>query len=132
MQKIFLEEQFSFDAAHFLEGYQGKCSRLHGHRWTIDVCVSGTQLNHLGLLMDFKDLAAVVDRILPDHEYLNELPEFYGVNPTAENLAKHFYSRLGRLLPEGIQIERVRVWESPTACAYVERGIDCGRHKKLD
>ena len=30
-----LKTEASFDSAHFLSGYDGKCSNLHGHRWRI-------------------------------------------------------------------------------------------------
>ena len=42
-----------FDSAHQLRGYEGKCSRVHGHRWDVEVCIEGTQLDHLNMLIDF-------------------------------------------------------------------------------
>ena len=53
-----------FEAAHCLRDYPGKCSRLHGHNWQVEVTVAGTKLNELGLLIDFRDLKAEVQKIL--------------------------------------------------------------------
>ena len=42
---FFLKTEQSFDAAHFLKDYQGKCKNLHGHRWRVVVEIQGTQLS---------------------------------------------------------------------------------------
>lgn len=126
MSKFFLEQRFHFDAAHHLVGYDGKCANVHGHRWRVDVRISGTMLNGIGVLIDLKDLRQLVEPILPDHKNLNDLPSFGVANPTAENLASYFYSILEPVFPEGVQLESVRVWETPEACACVERGCTCG------
>ncbi|MBQ9066179.1 MAG: 6-carboxytetrahydropterin synthase, partial [Clostridia bacterium] len=47
--------QGHFDAAHFLKGYPGKCSNLHGHRWTIVAKVVAEELTEDGMVVDFKD-----------------------------------------------------------------------------
>ena len=39
-----LQSEASFDAAHFLKGYDGKCKNIHGHRWRIVVRISGDSL----------------------------------------------------------------------------------------
>ena len=43
-----LKTSASFDSAHFLSGYQGKCSNLHGHRWKIEVTVGQETLQEEG------------------------------------------------------------------------------------
>ena len=50
-----------FDAAHCLPEYPGKCSRLHGHNWKIEVLVTGSRLNKQGMLVDFRDLKEAVN-----------------------------------------------------------------------
>ena len=79
-----------FDAAHALVGYDGPCSNLHGHTWTIDVTVRGTKLDHVGIVYDFKalkrDLADLLDPL--DHHFLNEVPPFDKMNSTAENMSR--------------------------------------------
>ena len=110
----------AFEAAHFIDGYAGKCSRLHGHNWTTEVEITGDTLDELGMLADFRlvkqKLTAVLDKL--DHRYLNELTTFAAQNPTAENLAKFIFDELSaeNFLREGVKIAAVSVWESPKSC----------------
>ena len=86
-----------FEAAHQINGYNGKCQRLHGHNWSVEALVEGYELDELGMLIDFKILKAELNKVLDelDHRYLNELPIFSkGTNPTAENLAKYIFDTL--------------------------------------
>lgn len=115
-----------FEAAHRVVGYPGKCNRMHGHNWTIDVTVVGTELNELGFLVDFKDLKAAIDELVIsqlDHYYLNELDAFKTMNPTAENMARFIYQELKKsdLFATTVTLKSVRVWESPkSAVLYYE------------
>lgn len=106
-----------FDAAHTLKGYPGECSNLHGHTWDIEVTVSGSELDEIGIVYDFKtlkaDLAAVLEPF--DHANLNDVPPFDTLNPTAENLAMVIYQSLERCVGIGIAVKEVAVWESPIA-----------------
>lgn len=82
-----------FAAAHSLVDYQGPCSRVHGHTWYVEVSVCGSELNQLGMLIDFHELKRLLNNIIEqlDHQNLNFLEPFVngkGANPTAENLAK--------------------------------------------
>ena len=107
-----------FEAAHCLRDYPGKCSRLHGHNWQVEVSVCGNKLNELGLLIDFRDLKAEVQKVLTqlDHYYLNELPAFQSLNPSAENIAKYLYEELASSSAlTGLQLKKIKVWESPRA-----------------
>ena len=85
-----------FEAAHYIKNYPGKCARLHGHNWIVEAVVRGNELNELGILVDFKDLKAALNKVLDelDHQYLNELEIFADKNPTAENLAKEIFNQL--------------------------------------
>ena len=67
-----------FEAAHRLPDYEGKCCRLHGHNWRVEVVVRGTELDSSGLLIDFKVLKSHVAEVLLtlDHYYLNETEAF--------------------------------------------------------
>lgn len=106
-----------FDAAHALVGYPGECRNLHGHTWDIEVSVSGTKLDSVGIVYDFKDLKEDLAGILSkyDHVYLNDVPPFDQINATAEHLARVIYEQLEERLPERIELEEVAVWESPIA-----------------
>lgn len=112
-----------FEAAHFIREYPGKCSRLHGHNWQVEVTVSGNQLNHLGMLIDFRELKEEVNKVIVnlDHYYLNEIEPFCTINPTAENIAKYIFESLSvnPIFGGNVKIHLVKVWESPrSAVAY--------------
>lgn len=119
-----------FAAAHFLRDYSGPCAQLHGHTWTVEVAVKGNELDQKGMLLDFKDLKSALKKITSelDHRNLNDLRAFgeSGVNPTAENLARHIFTSLKKELSfteNGTAVSVVRVWESPDAWAsYREEG----------
>ncbi len=115
-----------FDAAHSLRGYDGDCANLHGHTWTVEVLVEGSELNEIGILIDFKDLKKYTKELIKkfDHKYINDLPAFSegGLNPTAENLSKYIYDELDKsLATDRIGVKAVSVWESATACATYRR-----------
>ena len=113
--------QAHYDSAHFLVNYQGKCERLHGHRYVVEAAVQTAELNEAGIAFDFVDLKrelrALADYL--DHELLNELPEFQGVETSAENQARYFYDQLKSALPaaQAAGLLYTRVWETPTQWA---------------
>ena len=49
-----LKVEGAFEAAHMVNGYPGKCARLHGHNWVVEAVVKGRELDELGMLVDFK------------------------------------------------------------------------------
>jgi len=103
-------------SAHQLHGYDGPCKDLHGHTWHIEVVVLGNNLDHVGLLIDFKDLKKKLKDVLGpiDHVCLNDLPAFKNINPSTENLARHIYHEFSKsCLP--LKLKTVQVWESDTA-----------------
>ena len=115
-----------FEAAHLIPGYLGKCSRLHGHNWKIEVVVSGNELNDLGMVIDFVDIKIAVNKALDilDHAYLNELEPFKNIAPTAENIAKYIYDQLSEngSFSENIRLKYVKVWESPRSAVKYYNG----------
>lgn len=110
----------AFEAAHFIRGYEGKCARLHGHNWTVEAVVHGSELDKLGMLIDFKILKAELKKILDafDHRFLNELEIFAQENPTAENLAREIFKRLAlsEIFSGSTKLYAVKVHESPNSC----------------
>ena len=114
-----------FAAAHQLREYEGKCEKLHGHNWKVEVYVTGNKLEKNGLLIDFKLIKDATEKVLDelDHEFLNELDAFKTLNPSSENIARHIFTALSREVnTEDIKISRVTTWESDSACAsYTER-----------
>jgi 6-pyruvoyltetrahydropterin/6-carboxytetrahydropterin synthase len=72
-------------------------------------------LDKHGMSVDFRnaktELAGVLSKL--DHLYLNELPQFQDVNPSAENLAKFIYEAMAQAFSG--KIDRVTVWETATS-----------------
>lgn len=136
-----IKTEQSFDSAHFLAGYEGKCSNLHGHRWRVVVEVCAERLQQEGQLrgmvtdfgdikQDLKELADFYDHALiyekdtlrpltlqalrEENFRLLEVP----FRPTAENFARHFYSLIRE---KGYYVRTVEVYETPNNCAiYTE------------
>lgn len=109
----------SFSAAHSLRGYQGDCERLHGHNYRVEVVVVSEVLDGVGIVMDFRDLKLALKGVLGemDHQYLNDLPRFSAINPSAENIAAYIYERLKTLVPAPVRLGEVGVWENDACCA---------------
>lgn len=115
-----LRVMVDFPAAHHLTGYPGDCARPHGHNWVLEVFARSKRLDSIGMAMDFRDLKkAAKELVAPwDHQDLNTLPDFSEINPSAEQIAKLAYDRLGKLLNHGeTWIDRVTVWENPRCSA---------------
>lgn len=120
--------QAHYDSAHFLRHYKGKCERLHGHRYVVEMALATGELDKSGIAFDFVDikrnLRELADHL--DHNNLNDLPPFDEIEPSAENQAKYFYDEMKRRLPPRMAdaIVYARVWETPTQWAqYTERQL---------
>lgn len=134
-----LRTSASFDSAHFLAGYEGKCANIHGHRWTVEAAVSGPlqqEGQERGMLLDFgalkKAVRSTADRF--DHTLIYERDSLrektlealreenfrlieVPFRPTAENFARFFAESL---TAEGFPVRAVTVWETPDNCAVYE------------
>ena len=110
----------SFEAAHLIRGYNGKCARLHGHNWEVVAVVRGWELDNLGMLVDFKILKSELKKVLDefDHRYLNELETFEQENPTAENLARKIFERLSasEIFSGSTKLHAIKICETPNSC----------------
>lgn len=132
-----LKTEHSFDSAHFLKDYKGKCSNIHGHRWRVIIEVMSQNVKSegqtKGMILDFAALKEDVkneadyfdhsliierDSLKPDTlEALNS--EGFKIitvdfRPTAENFAKYFYDRFKAI---GYDVRRAVVYETPNNCA---------------
>ncbi len=135
-----ISTEASFDAAHFLKGYNGKCHNLHGHRWRVVVFAQKEQLcedeQNRGMVFDFSELKDVLKAMADDLDHsliyetgslkektvealkeedfrMNEVP----FRPTAENFSKYFYDEI---TAKGYDVRRVDVYETPNNCASYE------------
>lgn len=139
-----VSKEFVFDAAHRLwkpnigneENIAtfGKCCNLHGHTYKVIVTVeSSSWVEQTGMLINFTDLKKIVQKAFLekfDHCYLNDLPEFHDILPTAENIARVIYDLLTIELTEffehnsgcesfsfDFRIASIKVYETPTSAA---------------
>lgn len=135
-----LTTEHSFDAAHFLAGYKGKCRNIHGHRWRVVVTIAAEELKtdsqNRGMLADFSDLKKDLKKVLStlDHALIIEKgslkektvealedEEFKLVTvpfrPTAENFSRYFYEEMSGF---GYPVESVSVYETPNNCAVYQ------------
>lgn len=122
MYEVSIEEEFS--AAHALRGYRGKCEKLHGHNWRVEVYVRGKELDDIGMLVDFRELKTVTRNVMRylDHQNLNELQPFdKEINPSSEHLAGFILHKVAeRIDNDRAKVYKVRVWETPTTSATYE------------
>lgn len=125
MHRIF--KDFTFAAAHAIRGHTRGCENLHGHNYRVRVHVQASELDGLGMVLDFADLKAIVQEILGpfDHRVINEVPPFDVRNTTAERLSEFVFEEVAARLAAGpdasrVAVARVEVWENDTACAIYE------------
>lgn len=136
-----LQTNANFDSAHFLKGYEGKCSNIHGHRWMVEVTVAAEALEEegqiRGMVVDFKTLKEDLNQMADvlDHSLVIEegslkettqnalLEEGFRIvelpfRPTAENLARYFFDGMEE---KEYQVILVKVYETPNNCAAYSR-----------
>ena len=101
-----------FSAAHQLRLLDGSLEPLHGHNWLVTVTVTSEKLDSMGVVMDFHELARLVDEVIgPMHNHnLNDLEAFAKTNPSAEHVAMHIGRSLR--LPPSVRLGQVEVWET--------------------
>jgi 6-pyruvoyltetrahydropterin/6-carboxytetrahydropterin synthase len=118
-----ISKDFVFSAAHQIRFHGGKCERLHGHNWRVRVHVQASQLNKIGMVVDFADLQKLVAEVGArfDHRNVNEIPPFDTENTTAELIARFFYLEVaGRLAASEagrVTVSKVEVWENEGSLA---------------
>ncbi len=115
--KIGVSDEFS--AAHQLVGSGGKCERLHGHNWKVEIVITGTRTDSNGMLWDFQEMKSKLQNVLAklDHRNLNQLPYFHNTPATSENIARYIYKEFRVFVPSGLQLEKTTVWESSNSYA---------------
>jgi len=118
MFNIFIKSHFS--AGHHLRDYPGNCERPHGHNWNVEVTVKATELDELGMGIDFRTLKTAVNDVLDtlDHRDLNEHPDFQSINPSSENIAAYIYKNLQK----DLTADRYGV-HSVTVCETENSGV---------
>src|SRR5512146_860850 len=116
-----IRKHFRFEAAHVLPYHPGKCARMHGHSYRLDVAIRGPIQNDgpaRGMIEDFDTIKQIVRREaidLLDHQTLNYLIE----NPTAEHIAMWIWKRVQ---PHLAGLDELVLWETSSSCAVLRRG----------
>jgi 6-pyruvoyltetrahydropterin/6-carboxytetrahydropterin synthase len=115
-----LHTEFKFDAAHYIDGYDGKCGRMHGHTYKVHISAKSHKLNpskylkSADMVCDFKELKCAASDGKKgglDHTVLNEsIP----VATTAERIAEYIYKETMARIPADIEL-KVTVWETDTS-----------------
>lgn len=84
---MILRKTFRFEASHVLPKHPGKCSRLHGHSWTLHIGVSGRINPETGFVMDYSEISNRCESLIKelDHHHLNEFITY----PSSENVVLH-------------------------------------------
>ena len=101
----------SFDSAHFLSGYEGKCSNIHGHRWKLEVTVQSETLEQTGQI---RGMVVDFGQLKDDIKEENFKMIFVDFRPTAESFAKYFYDRVKEI---GYDVKLAKVYETPNNMA---------------
>jgi len=118
---LILKREFSFDAAHYLPDYHGKCERLHGHTYRAAIFVEGVP-DEEGMVMDFVELKELIrDKLLSklDHSCLNDIIK----RPSAEYIALWIWNEMMSVIDDGRRsLKYVQVWESPDSSILIDRG----------
>lgn len=125
-KRVLVSKEFTFDAAHHLHCYEGKCKNLHGHTYRVVFGLSGFT-DERGLMIDFGEIKEIWKEKIEihlDHRYLNETLPL--MNTTAENIVVWIYERMAEALlhaPQykGARVEFVRLYETPTSYAEARR-----------
>jgi len=137
--------RLEFDAGHRIPCHKSQCRNLHGHRYSIEITLSGDIIqqenaSENGMVMDFSDVKAIARRTVVDvwdHaflvyqndievlNFLNTLPDHKTVVmatvPTAENMAAEAFrilkSEYHDTYGNHLKLERVRLYETPNSWA---------------
>lgn len=143
MNTIRITKSFTFETAHALHGYDGKCRNLHGHSYSLFVTVIGrpiTDADHVkhGMVIDFGDLKKIVKEEVVDvfdhasvfnkntphlelGKHLEQLGHdiiFVDYQPTTEMMIIDFAEKISKRLPENIKLHSLKLQE--TATSYAE------------
>ena len=136
---IMLTKIFHFELAHAIHGYEGACRNIHGHSYELHVCVAATEQSNdyipaPGFVLDFKDLKEIVKKTVIDYfdhklvlseDFLGRNPSCtaqenlvrWTMEPTAENLLLYIKNILMKRLPEGINLTRLKLYETKNSYA---------------
>lgn len=138
-----LTKRFTFEMAHALPAYEGKCHNIHGHSYKLFVTVEGEPSHAAegspdGMVIDFGSIKEIVQqRIVDRFDHALVLPKqtakgapsdtqlggfaakiiWADFTPTTENLLLHFAHLLEHAFPTGTRLYSIKLYETETSCA---------------
>lgn len=134
-------QRIEIDAGHRLLEHEGKCRNVHGHRYVFEVVLQSRDLDQVGRVVDFGEVKRIIGGWLDanwDHGFIYQAGDPIGMAveregskcyrvkfpPTAENLAAYFLGICTRgavsiVLPPGVKVVGMKVWETPNCRAEV-------------
>ena len=140
MAKIRITKKFTFEAAHALYGYDGKCKNIHGHSYKLFVTIIGNPIKDsnnvkFGMIIDFSDLKKIVKSEIVeefDHSVIfnknsphKELAEdliknghkviLANYQPTIEEMIIDFADRISAKLTPEIKLHSLKLEETETS-----------------
>ncbi|PLW91798.1 MAG: 6-carboxytetrahydropterin synthase QueD [Marinilabiliales bacterium] len=137
--KIRLSKEFSFEMAHALKDYDGKCRHIHGHSFKLVVTVIGEPIEDdkspkNGMVIDYGDLKKIVNKLIVDqYDHALVLPEkseliakledtdlhtiILPFQPTSEKMLEHFAKMLQKELPKSLKLFSLKLHETATSFA---------------
>jgi len=112
---MLVTKEFTFDSAHFLPSYNGKCEDMHGHTYKLHVTVDG-QIDNEGIVIDFAILKKITNnKVLSklDHKLINDTIEV----ASCENIAVWIWNKLvdSSVFHDGVKLNEIKLWETPTS-----------------
>jgi len=147
---MLITRRLEFDAGHRIPQHQSQCRHLHGHRYAIEITLSGDIIQthgvpEEGMVMDFTEVKTIAQQHVVDAwdhaflvfagddpvvAFLDSLPQHKTVLlncvPTAENLAAEAFRILETAYRDSygnnLRLERVRLYETPNNWADAVRG----------
>ncbi|HXA47944.1 MAG TPA: 6-carboxytetrahydropterin synthase QueD [Burkholderiaceae bacterium] len=142
-----ITRKLEFDAGHRIPDHNSQCRNLHGHRYTLEITLTGQVVDHdgqadNGMIMDFSDVKAlakdnlvdlwdhaflVYEKDMPVKAFLDSLPNHKTVVlnrvPTVENLAKIAFDILKPVYLDrystGLSLTKVKLFETPNCWAEI-------------
>ncbi|MFC1810969.1 6-carboxytetrahydropterin synthase QueD [Patescibacteria group bacterium] len=112
---MLLTKVFTFDSAHFLPNYHGKCENMHGHTYKLEVTIEGEPNKEDGMIYDFAQLKELVNKKVVDkldHTNLNDTIK----NPSAEFIAMWIWDQL----KNDLNLKQIKVFESSNSYVTYE------------
>lgn len=136
---IRITKAFDFEAAHALDGYDGKCQDIHGHSYHLEATYLGSPktdktISDCGMVVDFGDIKKIIkteiltlfdhrlilrrDTRFKDLKAINERIRFVDYQPTCENMLIEIVEILKQQEPKGTKL--IKGFLRETANSYAE------------